>query len=303
MTNTVLILGASGRFGHNASTAFQQAGWQVRHFDRATDTLREAVHGVQVIVNAWNPAYPDWAAEVPKLHAQVIEAARMVDATVIVPGNVYVYGPDNDPVWQPTTPHKATNPLGLIRREVEAAYRDSGVRTIILRAGDFIDTQPSGNWFDMIMTKALPRGIFRYPGRTDIPHAWAYLPDLTRAAVLLAESRDALNRFEDITFPGYTLSGGQMRDALSRVTGQELRLKQVNWLPFRLLSPFWKLAACLMEMRYLWNTPHELGGARFNALLPDFEITPVDTALKRAIAWQDQKPSAVRLTTSTQTSR
>lgn len=303
MTQTVLILGASGRFGHNASQAFKHAGWQVRHFDRHTDTLRTAVHGVQVIVNAWNPAYPDWAAEVPRLHAEVIEAARTVDATVIVPGNVYVYGPGNEPVWRASTPHLATNPLGLIRREMEAAYRDSGVRTILLRAGDFIDTQPSGNWFDMIMIKPLPKGVFRYPGRSDIPHAWAYLPDLTRAAVLLAEQRDTLNRFEDIAFPGYTLSGQDMCAALSRITGRDLRLKQVSWLPFRLLSPFWKLAACLLEMRYLWNTPHELGAARFTDLLPDFDPTPVNTALKRAVAWQDQNPSAVAASTSTQTSR
>ena len=303
MTNTVLILGASGRFGHNAAIAFERAGWQVRRFDRQADTLREAVHGVQVIVNAWNPTYPDWADQVPRLHAEVIEAAQMVNATVIVPGNVYVYGPDNGAVWRPTTPHKATNPLGVIRREMEAAYRDSGVRTIILRAGDFIDTRASGNWFDMVMTKTLPKGVFRYPGQTGIPHAWAYLPDLACAAVLLAEKREELNRFEDVAFAGYTLSGQEMCDALARVSGRDLRLKQVNWLPFRLAAPFWKLGACLLEMRYLWNTPHALGGERLAELLPEFEVTPVDTALKCAIAWQDQEPSAVPLTTSTQTSR
>ena len=83
MTNTVLILGASGRFGHNAAIAFERAGWQVRSFDRETDTLREAVHGVQVIVNAWNPTYPDWTDQVPRLHAEVIEAAQAhFDTTV-----------------------------------------------------------------------------------------------------------------------------------------------------------------------------------------------------------------------------
>ena len=30
MTQTALILGQSGRFGHHATAAFQQAGWQVR---------------------------------------------------------------------------------------------------------------------------------------------------------------------------------------------------------------------------------------------------------------------------------
>ncbi|MCF6316055.1 MAG: hypothetical protein L3J30_07185 [Marinosulfonomonas sp.] len=48
--------------------------------------------------------------------------------------------------------------MGRIRTEMEAAYRDSGVRTIILRAGDFIDTQASGNWFDKVMTPKLDKG-------------------------------------------------------------------------------------------------------------------------------------------------
>ena len=284
MIGTVLILGGRGRFGRNCTLAFRVAGWQVRQFDRKTDNLMQAVQGADVIVAAWNPDYPDWATQVAGQHAQVIEAARSVDATVIVPGNVYVYGPDNDPVWRITTPHLAQNPLGRIRIDLEAAYRDSGVRTILLRAGDFIDTEASGNWFDMILTSKLAKGVLRYPGQVNIPHAWAYLPDLTRAAVGLAERRDTLNRFEEVAFPGYTLSGQEMADALSDISGVTVRLRQVNWLPFRLLSPFWKMAACLLEMRYLWNTPHALARDRFDALLPDFKETPITDALRKAVA-------------------
>ena len=36
---------------------------------------------------------------------------------------------------------------------LDASRDDRSLRTIILRAGDFIDTSASGNWFDMIMTK------------------------------------------------------------------------------------------------------------------------------------------------------
>ncbi|SFK92569.1 epimerase [Shimia haliotis] len=283
MTKTVLILGATGRFGRNAATAFESAGWDVRRFDRSKDTLRQAVHGVQVIVNAWNPPYYDWAAQVPGLHADVIEAARLVDATVIVPGNVYVFGDGNGGTWDVTTPHLAQNPLGKIRRDLEDAYRESGVRTIVLRAGDFLDTEPSGNWFDMIMAPKLAKGVFTYPGATDIDHAWAYLPDLCRAAVQLAEKRDELNRFEDVPFPGYTLSGEKMADRLAAVTGRSISLKKMNWLPIQLARPFWKLAPHLLEMRYLWNMPHRLSGARLNVLLPEFQHTPLERALASTV--------------------
>lgn len=304
MTDTVLILGASGRFGRNAAQAFAAAGWEVRRFDRTQDDLQQAAQGAAVIVNAWNPLYPDWAAQVPGLHARVIAAARAADATVILPGNVYVYGSENEPLWSTTTPHLADNPLGRIRIDMERAYRDSGVRTILLRAGDYIDTSASGNWFDMILTKHLHRGLFRYPGRADIAHAWAYLPDLARAAVLLADMRADLNRFEEVNFAGYTMSGEAMAETLSRITGRRLRLRAMNWLPLRLLAPVWSMARCLVEMRYLWDTPHALDGSRFDALLPGFVPTPPEEALRRAVAHQSPEASpSVLATTSTQTSR
>ncbi len=283
MNQTVLILGANGRFGRNAATQFGKAGWTVRRFDRKTDNLMQAAQGADVIVNAWNPAYPDWARLVQKLHAQVIEAANAAGSTVLIPGNVYVFGAEASGPWSGATPHLATNPLGRIRVEMEEAYRASNVRTIILRAGDFIDTRASGNWFDQILVKSLHRGRFVYPGNPDIPHAWAFLPDLARAAVKLCELRGELPRFADVPFEGYTLTGHQMADALSRIAQQDVTLRPMNWLPVRLSRPFWRLAPHLLEMRYLWDTPHQLDGSYFADLVKEFRHTAVDEALRQAI--------------------
>jgi nucleoside-diphosphate-sugar epimerase len=283
MTGTVLILGASGRFGRACDRAFARAGWQVQRFDRRRDTLMTAAQGVDVIVNGWNPQYPDWAAHVPALHDQVIRAAKSSGATVIVPGNVYVFGAGTAAPWGPATPHRAVNPLGQIRIRMEEAYRASGVQVIVLRAGDFIDTSASGNWFDMILTKGLEKGKFTYPGDPDIPHAWAWLPDLARAAVDLAEQRAGLPGYSDIPFPGFTLSGREMAEALNHVLARPVRLRQMSWLPLQLLRPVWPMARCLLEMRYLWDTPHSLDGAELQRVLPGFRNTPVEDALARAV--------------------
>ncbi len=92
MTGSVLVLGGSGRFGRHASEAFWNAGWRVTQYDRARGDLTAAARGNDVIVNGWNPPYDRWADTVPALTAQVIAAARTSGATVIVPGNVYVFG-------------------------------------------------------------------------------------------------------------------------------------------------------------------------------------------------------------------
>jgi len=284
MTQKALILGASGRFGRHAKHAFEAAGWRVAAFDRAKDTLEVAASGVDVIVNAWNPAYPQWASDVPRLHAAVRAAATLTGATVVIPGNVYVFGSATPHPWSETSPHAASNPLGRIRIEMEAAYARDGVRTIVLRAGDFLDTEASGNWFDRIMAPTLPKGALTYPGRPDIPHAWAYLPDLARAAVALAERRDTLPAFADVPFAGYTLSGEDIAAQLSATRGRSIAIKRFNWLPLQISRPFWPMGRCLLEMRYLWNTPHSLDGTRFDTLVPGFEHTAVDEALRASAA-------------------
>jgi nucleoside-diphosphate-sugar epimerase len=284
MTQTALILGATGRFGRNAAEAFWNAGWRVHLFDRKTDDLMTAARGVDVIVNGWNPAYTEWSAHLPGLTAQVIAAARASGATVILPGNVYVYGKDAPEAVGPDTPHAAQDLLGRLRVEMEASYRASGIRCIILRAGDFLDTEASGNWFDKMMAPPLKKGVLRYPGDLDAPHAWAFLPDLARAAVSLAEKRVSLPRFADIPFAGYTLTGREMAALAERALGRRVRAARMSWLPLHLARPFRGMAKHLLSMRYLWSKPHHLEATPFDALVPEFRATDPAEAMRQAIA-------------------
>ena len=292
MQNTALILGGSGRFGHHMSLAFRSSGWKVKQFSRSNDNLMQAAEGTDVIVAGWNPPYHRWAREVAPLHAQIRAAALAHNATVVLPGNVYVFGETNAGRWTEATPHLASNPLGVIRREMEAAYEAEGVQTILIRAGDFIDIRFSGNWFDRILLPTLPKGYLTYPGRTDVKHAWAFLPDLARATVALTEMRHDLSRFEDIPFSGYTLTGAELAAAIGRANGTEISTRQMNWWPLKLARPVMPMARGLLEMRYLWNTGHMLDETKLNRLLPGFECTPVEKAMSLAQVNPDQPVAA-----------
>jgi len=283
MSGTALILGASGRFGRHMSAAFWNAGWTVRPYRRGTDDLMQCAKGADVIVHGWNPPYTDWVDEVPVLTRRVIEAAKISDATVVVPGNVYVFGKDAAKQLSEHTKHNASNPLGRIRIEMEATFRASGVRTILLRGGDFIDDAAAGNWFDRIMIKGLHKGRLTYPGALDVPHSWAWLPDLAAAAVKLAEQRAYLSCFEDVPFPGYTLTGHELAAVLSDRIGRPVRARRMSWLPLWIARPFWPMARHLLEMRYLWSKPHRLDDTKFARLLPDFRMTRVGDALSLAV--------------------
>jgi nucleoside-diphosphate-sugar epimerase len=283
MPGTALVLGPHGRFATHVAHALGEAGWTLRRFDRAKDSLPGAAMGADVIVNGWNPPYTDWAAQLPGLTEQVIAAARASGATILQPCNVYVYGEGSPEALTPETPHRATNPLGRLRIEMETRLRDSGCPVILLRAGDFIDTEPSGNWFDRVIAKDAAKGRFAYPGNPDIPHAWAYLPDLAAASVALLEARADLPQAHEVLFPGYTLTGHQLCDATARALERPVRLRRMSMLPLYLARPFWPMAKHLIEMSYLWTMPHRLVDDRLARLDPDLPQTPVETALRRAL--------------------
>jgi len=279
MTGTALILGASGKIGSHSQEAFSRAGWNVRTYDRRAGDIVTAAHGADVIVNGLNPpAYHDWAHLIPRITHDVIQAARASGATVIVPGNVYNIG-DQGGEWSETTPHRPTTRKGRIREDMERAYEASGVRTIILRAGNFIDPRRNGDVMSLLFLRAIKRGVITIAGHPNAMQAYCYVPDWARAAVGLAEMRQHLGVFEDIPFPGHSFTANQLRDVLSRQLGVQLSFTPFPWWVMNVLAPFWELAREMREMRYLWSTSHTLGGTKLRQLLPDFKPTDLEQVM------------------------
>lgn len=283
MTGKALILGASGKIGRHSANAFQAAGWTVKKYDRASNDMPLAAKGCDVIVNGLNPPnYKNWDVAIPKITREVIEAARESGATVIIPGNVYHFG--NQPgVWSENTPARPVSRKGGIRLAMEEAYEASGVQTIVLRAGNFIDPDRQDCVMSLIYMRDIARDRITLPGSHEVNQAMCYVPDWAKAAVELAEKRASLSRFEDIPFPGYTLSGNDIKSELEKLLNRPLRFTRFPWWALKIASPFWTLAREMQEMRYLWNTDHALSGEKFGQLLNGFEATPLEEVLRSAL--------------------
>lgn len=286
MTQKALILGARGKIGRHFTAAFRAAGWETVAFTRGTD-MSAAAQGCDVIVNGMNPPnYHDWATILPAITTEVLAAAKASGATILFPGNVYVYGGQPGP-WSADTPHRPVSRKGRIRAEVEARYKAASharVRTIILRAGDFIDADGRDSMMDVAYLRQFDKGVVGSMGNPDVRRAHAWLPDMARAGVMLAERRAELPAFCDVPFEGLTFSARDLTEALARLTGRKLKIGGFPWWLMRLSSPVWELGRELGEMRYLYETPHRLDGARMAALLPDFTPTPMDEVLRIVLA-------------------
>jgi len=313
MTKTVLVLGARGRFGLAAARAFAAAGWRVvgqmrqgavpptatgvewRGVDmQDTAALASAAAGASVVVHALNPsAYTNaaWQAEAVPLLTAAIALCRQLDATLMLPGNVYNFGRTMPALLREDTPQQAHTVKGRIRMAMEQQLSASGVRAVVIRAGDFFGAG-RGSWFDLALSKQLAKGRFTYPGVGDVSTAWAYLPDLAHTFLAVAERRDALAPFEVLHFAGHALTAQRWLEALTPLAraqgwvapGAPLTRASMPWAILRLASPFVPAWAALLDMRYLWQTPHALDNARLTALIGHEPHTPLPQAVAAALA-------------------
>jgi nucleoside-diphosphate-sugar epimerase len=251
-------------------------------------SLTAACRGADVILNALNPQYTEWAEKVLPMARNVIAAAEAVSATHMLPGNVYNFGYDITVDTSADAPDVASTPKADVRIAMEALFREKaeqhGVQTLVLRAGDFYGGTKPQSWLDLIILSRLDRDIFTWGGPTDIPHAFAYLPDLGRAFVALAERRAGLGMFERFNFAGHTFTGQSMKAAAERAAGRPLKLKTVPWTPLRAAGLVSSMLREVARMSYLWRTPHSLDGTKLERAIGRLRDTdPVD-ALRQAIA-------------------
>lgn len=283
MTGTVLILGASGKISSHSARAFADVGWTVKRYMRGTD-MTAAAMGADVIVNGLNPpAYHDWARQIPAITAQVTAAAQASGATVILPGNIYNYGNAPGELTE-ATPQRPHTRKGRIRVAMEASYRDAGIQTIVLRAGNFIDPEGNGDIMRAFILRDIARDRITSGGDPDVRQAFAWVPDWARAAVMLAKMRTTLAVFEDVPFPGHSFTLRELQAELTRALDRPVTISTFPWWAMRVLWPFWELARELTEMRYLWSMPHSVGAAKFNRLLPDFRPTDLQTVMRGGVS-------------------
>jgi nucleoside-diphosphate-sugar epimerase len=304
-----LVLGATGGIGGETALALSRHGWRVRALSRATNPASDspewewvradaldqasvlaAAEGVHAIVHAVNPpGYRNWAKLVLPMIDNTIAAARASRARILLPGTIYNYGPDAFPVLHEESPQNATTHKGRIRIELEKKLSDAsrqGVRSLIVRFGDFFGPKPGNNWFSQgMVTPNAPLKSITYPGKNGVGHDWAYLPDTGEAFARLMDREAELEDFARFHFRGFwDKDGTGMIAAIRRVTGKlSLPVKTLPWFFFKLASPFNETLRELYATRPLWTTPIQLDNTRLVGFLGEEPHTDLDRAVETTL--------------------
>ena len=311
---TALVIGATGSFGGHAVAALLKHGWAIRALARDPDAARgktgdhmpidwikgdtmnaadviAAAQGVQVIVQAANPpAYRNWAGTIMPMMRAVLAAAEQTGARVVLPASVYNFAPDSGASISETSPQAPATRKGKIRVEVEAMFRDAserGVRTLVVRAGDFFGPAAPNSalgWLT-VRAKGRVRSVYR-PGPLDVGHCWAYLPDMAETMARLLDREDGLAAFDVFHFAGHWLErGDEMGASIRRATHQpRLPIRAFPYIMVYALAPFVETMREMIEMRYLWTRPIGLDNTKLVRFLGEEPHTPLDQAIRTSLA-------------------
>ncbi|MDT9002198.1 epimerase [Paucibacter sp. APW11] len=310
MSETVLILGAAGRLGRELCLAFSGAGWRTLAHSRkplpaellalpglqavSADALDvntllgevRAAGGAGVVINALNPPYTQWHRLALPLASAAQDLALGLDALLVLPGNVYNFGSTLPPLLRRNSAEHGDHDKARIRIAIEAqmaAADKQGLDSVVLRAGDFFGGAGRGSWFDLAIASRLAKGEMVYPGSLDRIHAWAYLPDLAQAFVRVASQRERLYGHSRLHFAGHAVEGQVLLDCLNALCARPLRAASLPWGLIRLGAPLVPSWRAIVEMRYLWERPHQLDDSDLRQLIGPPPRTALATALRQSL--------------------
>ena len=300
-----LVLGATGGIGGETGRALERHGWKIRALYRSQvpsgaaeswewvkgdamdgGSVAAAAEGVDAIVHAVNPpGYRNWDRLVPPMIENTINAAKASGARVLLPGTIYNYGPDAWPVLREDSPQNATTHKGRIRIALEQKLEQAaaeGVRSLIVRFGDFFGPRAGNNWFAQGMVKPNePITSVTNPGLDGVGHDWTYVPDGAETFAQLMDREAELSDFERFHFQGHwDADGRQMIEAIRKAAGRrDLPVKKLHWFVLKLVSPFNETLREVSATRPLWRTPIRLENAKLVRFLGAEPHTPLETAV------------------------
>jgi len=253
-------------------------------------SVATAAEGVDAIMHAVNPpGYRNWDKLVIPMIENTISAAKQSGARILLPGTIYNYGPDAWPVLREDSPQSARTHKGRIRIALEQKLEQAakaGVRSLIVRFGDFFGPKAGGSWFSQgMVTPNKPIMSIKYPGVKGVGHDWAYLPDCAETFAKLMDRENELGDFERFHFQGHwDGDGSEMIGAIRKASGKpDLPVSAMPWFVFKLASPFNETMRELSAVRPLWRTPIRLENAKLLGFLGEEPHTPLDIAVDTAL--------------------
>jgi nucleoside-diphosphate-sugar epimerase len=208
-----------------------------------------------------------WREVWPKTLGNFVAACEATGARMVLIDNLYMYGPQTSPLVE-TMPLTSYGAKPAARSVATRIWMDAAAagraRVAALRAPDFYGPRVGLSWLGDTAIGAMAKGKAAFfIGSPNIPHDYAYVPDIARAATTLLEAPDsAFGQVWHVPCAP-TRTTREVLKIAADALGVRLRLLT---LPESLLgaaslfSPFMRE---LKEMRFTWDRPYRVDTAKF----------------------------------------
>jgi nucleoside-diphosphate-sugar epimerase len=247
---------------------------------------KAAAQGAAVVYQALNPPYHQWHQFFPGLQAAALSAAASVGARYVSIENLYMY--DSSKPMTEESPIAPRSKKGALRarmaQEVFAAQRRGELRVAALRSSDYFGPGVFLSALGERVCGSLVKGKkAQLLGSATVPHSFAYIEDVGRAAATLGTREEALGKVW-IAPHAPACTQGEMVEKASRVLGVNPQYSVVSPLMLRLVGLFSPGAGESVEMMYEFTEPFDVDSRRIQRVFA-LEPTPVDDAIRRTMEW------------------
>ena len=254
--------------------------------------------GATHIYHCANVSYELWYTLLPRLHANLVEAAAANGAVLAVAENLYMYARGTE-VINEATPETPPSRKGRLQHDLHASLIDAGRRRGLkwaaVRASDFYGPGAliqsvfgTTRFLDPMFAGKRP-GLL---GDPDLAHTYTYVEDYGRALALAALTPEAHGRAW-IVPNDRTLTSTEVARLFFAAAGRGRDVSRIPRFLLAALGLFSPVLRELGEVLYQKEEKYVVDGSQFASRF-GFTPTPLEEGIRRTLEWYRSSLQAVR---------
>lgn len=255
------------------------------------DSIKPAFQNVSVIYHCVNVPYNEWTEVMPLVTDNILTGAIEKHASLVFPGNVYVYGRFQSIPATEDHPLAATAKKGKLRisleRKLMDAHNKGKVRVVIPRFPDYYGPNVTNKLMKPIFMAALSRKRARWIGNLDVRHDLVFIEDAAAACIMLSETASAYGEVWHVPGAG-PITGREFIDMAFRAAGNKPNIGLLRGHSLRVAGLMNSDAREMIELMYEFEEPLVLDGRKFSTEFPLFKYTSHDEGIRKTIHWFSQ---------------
>lgn len=252
------------------------------------DDVKRAMSGASQAVVTIGFEYRSkvWQTLWPKATAALLDGTEAANVRVVFIDNMYMYGPQDVALHEDvalTTYGRKPAVRSVVTRMWQQAAREGRVRWAALRAPDFYGPGVHNSHMgDTGLARIAQGKAAQVVMRPDLPHAYAYVPDIARAAVTLLDAPDdAFNQVWHVPC-AQAKTPREMLQIGADAAGVQLKVMALPPVMLRLMAAVSPPLRDLIEMQFLWNRPYHVDATKFSRRFWS-DATPFEVGIPAAM--------------------